>query len=114
MSSYTGTFILDFMTTDFNRDSSIAISLLYKIACGYKTDEDVFALEDPVSSAGWIFSKLFIAGQFIERLYDSNAGEIDQAKGKRFSDKFVSWLSSKFKEQSCKAQVKLSTAMKDM
>jgi hypothetical protein len=116
MASNTRTFILDFITTDFNRDSNIAITLLlhYKNACGYKSDEDVFALEDPVSSAGWIFSKLFIAGQFIERLYDSNAGEIDQAKGKKFSDKFISWLLSKLKAQGCRAQIKLSTAMKDM
>jgi hypothetical protein len=112
MASNTRTFILDFITTDFNRDSNIAITLLlhYKNACGYKSDEDVFALEDPVSSAGWIF---FQAVHCWSK-GNSNAGEIDQAKGKKFSDKFVSWLLSNLKAQDCRAQIKLSTAMKDL
>lgn len=110
MMSYLGTFVLDFMSTDFNRDSDIAVALLlqYKDACGYTAGEDVFALEDPVSSAGWIFSKLFIAGQFIEKLYANNTEEIDKSKGKKFSDKFVFWFLSKLKARGCRAHVKLS------
>ena len=69
---------------------------------------DPFAILDPVQSAGWIFSKLFIAGQFVEKLYDSNVKEIDKAKGKKFSDKFVFWLSIKLKDRGCRAQIKLS------
>jgi hypothetical protein len=110
MSSYLGTFILDFMSTDFKKDTDIATALLsqLKVECGFDPSLDPFAILDPVQSAGWIFSKLFIAGQFVEKLYDSNAKEIDKAKGKKFSDKFVFWLSIRLKDRGCRAQIKLS------
>lgn len=110
MSSYLGTLILDFMSTDISTDSEIATALLSQLKdeCGFDQSLEAFAILDPVQSAGWIFSKLFIAGQFIEKLYDSNTEEIDKSKGKKFSDKFVYWLSYKLKERSCRAQIKLS------
>jgi hypothetical protein len=110
MSSYLGTLVLDFMSTDISTDSEIATALLSQLKdeCGFDQSLEAFAILDPVQSAGWIFSKLFIAGQFIEKLYDSNTEEIDKSKGKKFSDKFVYWLSYKLKERSCRAQIKLS------
>jgi hypothetical protein len=110
MSSYLGTLVLDFMSTDISTDSEIATALLSQLKdeCGFDQSLEAFAILDPVQSAGWIFSKLFIAGQFIEKLYDSNTEEIDKSKGKKFSDKFVYWLSFKLKERSCRAQIKLS------
>jgi len=110
MSSYLGTLVLDFMSTDISTDSEIATALLSQLKdeCGFDQSLEAFAILDPVQSAGWIFSKLFIAGQFIEKLYDSNTEEIDKSKGKKFSDKFVHWLSYKLKERSCRAQIKLS------
>lgn len=110
MSSYLGTLILDFMSTDFTADSEIATALLSQLKdeCGFDQSLEAFAILDPVQSAGWIFSKLFIAGQFIEKLYDSNTEEIDKSKGKKLSDKFVYWLSFKLRERNCRAQIKLS------
>jgi len=110
MSTYLGTLILDFMSTDFTTDSEIATALLSQLKdeSGFDQSLEAFAILDPVQSAGWIFSKLFIAGQFIEKLYDSNTEEIDKSKGKKFSDKFVYWLSFKLKERSCRAQIKFS------
>jgi hypothetical protein len=110
MSSYLGTLILDFMSTDFKTDADVATALLsqLKLECGFDPGLDAFAISDPVSSAGWIFSKLFIAGQFVEKLYQDNVKEIDKSKGKKFSDKFVFWLSIRLKEGGCRAQIKLS------
>jgi hypothetical protein len=110
MSSYLETFILDFMSTDFKTDAEIATALLsqFKIDCGFDPGLDAFAILDPVSSAGWIFSKLFIAGQFVEKLYQGNVKEIDKSKGKKFSDKFVFWLSIRLKEHGCRAKIKIS------
>jgi len=98
------------MSTDISTDSEIATALLSQLKdeCGFDQSLEAFAILDPVQSAGWIFSKLFIAGQFIEKLYDSNTEEIDKSKGKKFSDKFVHRLSYKLKERSCRAQIKLS------
>jgi hypothetical protein len=114
--SYLATIILDFMTTDFERDYDIAVAILseHKNICGYGEVEDIFALQEPVRSAGWNFSKLFIAGQFIEKIYEVNREEIDKSKGKKFADKFVSWFSIKLNAKGCQAQIKLSTEMKNI
>jgi hypothetical protein len=111
MSSYLETLILDFMSTDFKADSEIATELLSQLKdeCGFDQSLEAFAILDPVQSAGWIFSKLFIAGQFIEKLFDNNTEEMDKSKGKKFSDKFIFWLSFKLKERGCRAQIKLSS-----
>jgi hypothetical protein len=110
VSSYFGTFILDFMSTDFKTDTDIATALFSQLKeeNGFDPSLDVFAILDPVQSAGWIFSKLLVAGQFVEKLYEGNVKEIDNSKGKKFSDKFVFWLSIKLKERGCRAQIKLS------
>src|ERR671918_1932200 len=108
MSSYLGTFILDFMSVDFKTDTDIAGALLsqFKEECSFDQDLDAFAILDPVSSAGWIFSKLFIAGQFVEKLYEINYTTIENSKGKKFPDKFVFWLCITLKERGCRAQIK--------
>ena len=113
--SYLATVILDFMTTDFERDYDIAVTVLseYKKICGYGEDDEVFALHEPVRSAGWNFSRLFIAGQFVEKIYEVNREEIDRSKGRKFPDKFVSWFSIKLNAKGCQAQIKLSSEMKN-
>ena len=71
-----GTFILDFQTINFQPDSKIALKVLNEYQQSYQL-ENQFALDDPVSSAGWSFAKLFLAGQFAELLYAQHQQEID-------------------------------------
>ncbi len=109
-----GTFILDFQTTSFELDSKLAIQVLseYRKICGFAKDCDTFALDDPVPSAGWSFAKLFLSGEFVEKIYAINAYEIDNSRGKKIEDKFVSWFDAKLKDNSCKAHVKIAREMK--
>lgn len=106
-----GTFILDFQTIEFESDSRIAISLLeeYQNACRLQNQ---FALDPPFSSAGWSFSKLFLAADFVEKLYAQCGYEINVSKGKRFEDKFISWLGIQLKNKGCSAQIKMAQEMK--
>jgi hypothetical protein len=112
--SYIGTFILDFQTTNFESDSKIAIDMLceYQKICNLYDDHNTFALDDPVSSVGWSFAKLFLSGEFIEKIYEVKSNEIDLTRGKRFEDKFVLWLNMKLKSSKCGAQVKIAMEMK--
>jgi hypothetical protein len=64
-----------------------------------------------MTSAGWSFSKLFLAGQFVEKIYESNLDEVDRSKGKRFEDKFVSWLNGITRKSKCQAHLKISQEM---
>jgi hypothetical protein len=54
MVQYYSTFILDFMTIDFELDSNILLEMLsyYKKICGFNKEDDIFDLAKPVSNAG--------------------------------------------------------------
>lgn len=114
MIQYYSTFILDFMTIDFEHDSNIVFEILsyYKKICGFNKEDDVFDLDKPISNAGWSFSKLFLAGGFVERLYQANTDDISRSRGKKFEEKFVSWLSTKLNDSECKAQIKMAIEMR--
>ena len=109
-----GTFILDFQTTSFELDSKLAIQVLseYRKMCGFVKDCDTFALDDPVGSAGWSFAKLFLSGEFVEKIHAIKADEINSSRGKKLEDKFVSWLDTKLRDNNCKAHVKIAREMK--
>jgi hypothetical protein len=106
-----GTFILDFLTTNFEPDSKVAVAILREIQSACQL-QDSFALDEPVPSAGWSFAKLFLSGQLVERIYKSYGFEIDSTKGKRFEDKFIAWFGTKLKHRGCGAQVKMAPEMK--
>jgi len=108
------TFILDFQTQSmyFEADSYIATSLLakYQKICNLESSE-VFAIDPPLTSAGWSFAKLFLSGQFVEKIYEFNLQGVDGSKGKKFEDKFISWLNTTLKNCNCRAQLKISSDM---
>ena len=114
MIQYYSTFILDFTTIDYEHDSNIVFEILsyYKKICGFNKEDDVFDLDEPISNAGWSFSKLFLAGGFVERLYQGNTDDINHSRGKKFEEKFVSWLSTKLNDSECKAQIKMAIEMR--
>lgn len=108
-----GTFILDFQTVDFERDSQIANSFIAGLQQECEL-ENQFALDPPVDRAGWSFAKLFLSGQFVEELYARRGYEVDRSKGRRFSDKFIAWLAGQLKDKGCGAQVKPAPEMKEI
>lgn len=108
-----GTFILDFQSIDFEPDGRIAVDMLSE---WQKTNhlENAFALDPPVQSAGWSFAKMFLAGQFVEKIYAIHGYEIDASKGKKFEDKFIAWLQKELKNRGCGAQIKKAPEMKSI
>lgn len=107
-------FLIDFVTIDFEIDSKIAKELLseFQKNCNLDNDDGDFVLDCPVYRAGWYFAKLFLSREFVNRLYKLNFNQIDNSKGKKFEDKFISWLSIKFKSRNCGAQLKIAPEMK--
>lgn len=108
-----GTFILDFQTIDFEPDAKITVDLLsgYQSLCRL---ENSFALDPPIQSFGWSFAKLFLAGQLVEMIYTRHASDIETSKGKKFENKFISWLQRELKNRGCGAQIKLAPEMKSI
>ena len=108
------TFILDFHTQSiyFESDLHIATSVLthYQKICNFGNKE-VFAIDPPITRAGWSFAKLFLSGQFVERIYEKDLQVVNGSKGKRFEDKFVSWLNATLKDKDCRAHIKISSDM---
>jgi len=110
-----GAFLIDFVTVDFESDSKIAKEILKEFhkSCNFDNDDNCnFLLDSPIPSAGWYFAKLFLSGQFVKKLYELNSEQIDNSKGKKFEDKFVSWLGVKFKTRKCEAYIKIAREMK--
>jgi hypothetical protein len=108
-----GTFILDFQTIDFEPDAKVAVAMLAQMQKDCQI-ENSFALDDPVQSAGWYFAKMFLAGQFVEKIYVRHGFEIDGLKGKKFEDKFIAWLAMQLKNRGCGAQIKKAPEMKSI
>ena len=106
-----GTFIIDFQTIEFEPDSKIALELLVGLQKKCQL-ENAFALDEPVQSAGWSFAKMFLSGQFAEKIYALHAYEIDGMKGKKIEDRLIAWLGARLKGMRCTAQVKMAPEMK--
>ena len=108
-----GTFILDFQSIDFEPDAKIIVDLLtgYQSLCKL---ENSFALDPPVQSLGWSFAKLFLAGELVETIYARHTSNIETSKGKKFENKFISWLQNELKDRGCGAQIKLAPEMKSI
>jgi hypothetical protein len=107
-------FLIDFATTDFESDSKIAKEVLSELQkdCNLDNHDRDFVLDCPMYRAGWHFAKLFLSREFVKRLYKLNFNQIDNLKGKKFEDNFISWLSIKFKSRKCEAQLKIASEMK--
>ncbi len=105
------TFILDFQTINYESDAKIALEMLldYQKLCSL---ENSFALDPPIQSLGWSFAKMFLAGQFVEKIYEQQAHRIDSSKGKKLEDKFISWLQNELKDKGCSAYIKMAPEMK--
>ncbi|HXV45403.1 MAG TPA: hypothetical protein VD736_01900 [Nitrososphaera sp.] len=108
-----GTFILDFQSVDFEPDGKITVDLLSEWQKANQM-ENAFALDPPIRSAGWSFAKMFLAGQFVEKIYASYSYDINASKGKKFEDKFIAWLQKELKNSGCGAQIKMAPEMKQI
>jgi hypothetical protein len=75
-------------------------------------NQELFVLDPPVLSAGWSFAKLFIAGQFIEKICHRYSEEIEKSRGRKFEDKFVAWLSRELGVKNCNAKIKIAQEMR--
>jgi hypothetical protein len=106
-----GTFILDFQTIEFDSDSQVALELLAALEEKCQL-ENAFALDEPMLSAGWSFAKLFMSGQFVEKIYGLHSAEIESTKGKKIEDRIVAWFGETLKSRGCRAQVKMAREMK--
>ena len=111
-----GTFILDFRSVNFESDARIVTNILkqYLSSCGLDPNESdtFFALDRPISTAGWSFSKLFLASQFVEKLHMIYSQEISTMKGKKYEEKFVFWLMRSLKDSNCGAEIRIASEMK--
>ena len=107
-------FLLDFVTVDFDNDSKLAEGILREFVANAEGNysKDNFILDTPVTSAGWYFAKLFLSAQFVRSIYELNTDRIINSKGKKFEEKFVTWLNTEFKHKKCGAHVKIATEMK--
>lgn len=104
------TFIIDFQSINFEHDLKIAKEIFENYQRQLCLD-NAFAFDSPIKSAGWSFSKLYIAARMVEMIYRENKTSIDKSRGKRFDQKFIFWLNSVLRKENCEAQIKMSQEM---
>ena len=106
--------ILDFQTTNPDKDINFARSILAEFEKLFNLLPGSFQLDDPKSSSmGWAFTKLFLSLELAQKLYENNSREIDNTKGRSRSYKFLNWLNRVFEQKGCNAMLKYADDMKN-
>jgi hypothetical protein len=100
--------VLDFQSSsaDFDSDLNNASAVLLEYQKRLFPDGDgqgSFALEKNgrAAVAGWSFAKLSLSARFVQSLYDNNSYEIERAKGRSLTEKFIAWLGDVLKKRGC-------------
>lgn len=105
-------FIIDFQSTDFESDATIARKIFSEYQDSFGLKEGSFVLNSPqTSSMGWSFSKLFLSLEFVQMLYDNNSYEIENSPGSSLAYRFMSWLASMMARWGCRARLKYADEM---
>jgi hypothetical protein len=107
--------IIDFQTTEPERDITIAHSILEGFEKLFNLPTGSFQLgsinQIPM---GWSVVKIFLSLELAQKLYENNSYEIDNNSDENGrSGKFLSWLNMVFSQKGCNARLKYAEDMKN-
>ncbi|MER3408036.1 MAG: hypothetical protein C4292_04610 [Nitrososphaera sp.] len=99
-------FVLDLQSSsgDIDADLKVASAILCEYQKRLLPDggQSSFALEkNGPAVAGWSFARLSLSARFVQSLYDNNSYEIERAKGRSLTEKFIAWLGDVLKKHGC-------------
>lgn len=107
--------IVDFQTTDPDKDIKIAHSILAEFEKRFSLSTGSFQLGSVNQiPMGWSVVKIFLSLELAQKLYENNSYEIDNNSDKNGrSGKFLSWLNKTFSQKGCNARLKYADDMKN-
>ncbi len=98
--------IVEIATTKYETDRVLVSSAMESLQslCGVTNG---FLISEPMERFGWAFFKILFKGELLFAIQQKLSNQITMSKGKKFEDKFVSFLENFFEYKNCKVKVKL-------
>ncbi len=122
-----GNYVLDFQSTNYERDAEITYNLLltYASKTDLHPDDMLFSLTEPMTVAGRSFSKLILKAEFVARIISLHSHAIEMENplldvngkyhaGLPLLTQFAFWLSKKLQDAGAGVNVKIGEDMADM
>jgi hypothetical protein len=99
--------ILEIATTKYETDRELVSSAMDSLQtiCGVK---DGFLMSKPVERFGWAFFKVLIKSELLSAMQLKLADQITNSKGKKYEEKFLSFMTQFFENKNTKVKVKLA------
>ncbi len=66
-----------------------------------------FLISNPMHRFGWAFFKMLIKNEFLSAMELKLADKIQKSKGKKYEEKFVSFMTNLFENNDAKVKIKL-------
>lgn len=98
--------ILEIATTKHETDRELISSAMDSLQtlCGVK---DGFLISHPMKRFGWAFFKVLIKSELLSAMQLKLADQIAISEGKKYEEKFVSFMTKFFENKNTKVKVKL-------
>ncbi|MDH2908185.1 MAG: hypothetical protein PXX83_08840 [Candidatus Nitrosotalea sp.] len=98
--------ILEIATTKYEIDLEIVSAAMGELQtlCGVK---EGFLISKPMERFGWAFFKVLIKTELFSGMELKLGDQIAKTKGKKFEDKFITFMTKFFENKNAKVKVKL-------
>jgi hypothetical protein len=98
--------ILEIATTKYEIDLELVSSAMDSLQtlCGVK---DGFLISKPMERFGWVFFKVLVKSELLSAMQLKLADQITNSKGKKYEEKFVSFMTKFFENKNAAVKVKL-------
>lgn len=98
--------ILEIATTKYETDLELVSSAMDSLQtlCGVK---DGFLISKPMERFGWAFFKVLVKSELLSAMQLKLADQITNSQGKKYEEKFVSFMTNFFENKNAQVKVKL-------
>jgi hypothetical protein len=96
-------------SVDLESDVKAILEVLRELESAAHAKGDFMLDRNAVYGMGWYFYGLSLHGDLVKKLINLYGKEIMSMKGKKFEDKFTSWLTERLRKSNCNAVLKLKS-----
>jgi hypothetical protein len=97
---------LEIASTNYDVDLAIISSTMNSLQALCEIS-DGFLISNPMHRFGWTFFKMLIKNELLSAMELKLADKIQTSKGKKYEEKFVSFMTSLFEKNDAKVKIKL-------
>ncbi len=98
--------ILEIATTNYETDLELISSAMRELQLLCEITEG-FLISNPMHRFGWAFFKILIKNELLSAMQIKLDDKIQMSKGKKYEEKFVSFMTKLFENNNAKVKIKL-------